>query len=108
MRLLRHDFRRWYGCSYDEVPAEEAVDLVLTLPRGSLYRASLRPFGEWTEEREAAADIQDSVARLAQLVAKGTTEGAPTVVRPSDLEARAAASRRARDVRRRIEGTNWE
>ncbi|MGN0056477.1 MAG: hypothetical protein ACI360_08590 [Atopobiaceae bacterium] len=43
MRELRHDFRAYYHVGYDDVEVAEAVDLIMTLPPGSLYRASLNP-----------------------------------------------------------------
>lgn len=108
MRELRHDFRRIYGIAYDDVPLDEAVDLVLTLPRGSLYRASKRPYGEWTAAEESAADIVDSIERLIALYASGTTEGSQRKMRPQTLEAADRERERAERARRRIEETVWE
>lgn len=108
MRELRHDFRRYYGCSYDSVEPGEAVDLVLTLPRGSLYRSSLSPYGEWDDARESAADVVDAIYALIAYQARGTTKDAPKLTRPSDMEARDAAAKRSREVRRRIAETKWE
>lgn len=108
VRQLRHDFRAVYHVSYDEVPADEAVDLILTLPRGSLWRASRMEFGEWTDEEERHAELVDEVERLIALLARGTTEGAQRVTRPADLRARKADAERARSVRERIQSTKWE
>lgn len=114
MRELRHDFRAVYGVSYDDVPAGEAVDLVLTLPAGSLYRASLDPHAAWSGTEARLADLEDNQARMMQLYATGSTEGAPRLPRPwdaRDAAAREAAQERARakarDVKRRIEETEW-
>lgn len=90
------------------MPADEAIDLVLTLPRGSLWRSAQVEFGEWGEARENAADVVDAVWALIALVARGTTEGAPSVTRPSDLRERRAARERAASVRERIRNTTWE
>lgn len=108
MRELRHDFRRWYGCAYDGVPVDEAVDLVLTLPRGSLWRSSRRPHGEWTDELELNARIADEIRRFMHLFATGTTEGAQRAVRPEDMELMDAARARAAAVRGRMGSTEWE
>lgn len=108
VRELRHDFRALYHVSYDEVPTDEAVDLVLTLPRGSLWRSSREEFGEWTDEEERHAEVIDEVERLIRLIATGTTEGSQRLTRPADLRARKADSERARSVRERIKQTKWE
>lgn len=108
MAELRHDFRRWYGCSYDEVGPEEAIDLIRTLPRGSLWRSAQMEFGELTDEEELAAQIQDRIYQLMQLIATRTTEGAPRVTRPHDMRERKRAAERAREARRRLEETEWE
>lgn len=81
---------------------------MLTLPRGSLWRSARSEFGEWGEARENAADVVDAVWALIALVARGTTEGAPSVTRPSDLRERRAARERAASVRERIRNTTWE
>ncbi len=108
VRELRHDFRRYYSTSYDEVPTGEAVDLIATLPRGSLYRSSLVDFGEMTDEDERAADLIDEMRRIEQFMATGSTEGAPTVTRPRHLRAAAAEAKRAKEARKRIDETEWE
>lgn len=108
MRELRHDFRATYHVAYEDVPADEAVDLIETLPAGSLWRSSLVEFGEWDEAREGRADVVDMLWKLMQLVATGSTEGAPQVTRPGDLRARRADAERAREVRERMRNTRWE
>lgn len=88
---------------------DEAIDLVLTLPRGSMWRSSQVEFGEWDEAREGFADVVDAVWALISLMSsKGTTEGAPSVTRPSDMRERKAARERAASVRKRIAETRWE
>lgn len=108
MRELRHDFRRYYGCAYDEVEPDEALDLIATLPRGSLYRSSHIEFGELTDEDERAYDLIDEVKRFMQLYATGSTEGAVLSTRPQHLRARRAAAEQARAARERIEQIEWE
>ena len=78
-----------YGVRYEDVGVDEAIDLIETLPRGSLWRSASSPFGEWTDERERAAEIVDHIERMIALYATGTTEGSLRVTRPSDLAAMA-------------------
>lgn len=88
---------------------DEAIDLVLTLPRGSMWRSAQVEFGEWDDARENAADVVDAIWALISLLSSArTTEGAPSVTRPSDMRARKEARERAASVRKRIEGTTWE
>lgn len=91
---------------YDDVEPDEAIDLVRTLPPGSLYVAKKRPDLAWSEARELAADIRDDI--IAAAYALRGVDGAPRVVRPSDIVARRAASSRAREVRKKIEASAWE
>lgn len=104
MRLLRHDFRRYYGASFDSVPVDEAIDLIATLPAGSLYVSSVNPARSWSELREVAADVQDT---LAALLWRG--DGAPPrVSRPSDAVERMRAAESAKRARAAVEETEWE
>ena len=96
----------YYGVSYDEVPADEAVDLALTLPNGSLYVARKHPELSWSEARELSADIRDDMAAVAYAL-RGL-DGAPRVLRPADVVADARAKRRAREAKTRMEGSGWE
>ena len=106
LRELRHDFRHYYHVGYDEVDVEEAVDLALTLPPGSLYVARTRPELSWSEARETAADIRDDMAALAYAL-RGAADP-PKVVRPRDVVELRRAAERSREARRRIEETAWE
>ncbi len=90
------------------MPTDEAIDLVLTLPSGSLWRSSRRKYGEWTEAEELAANVVDSINRLIQLYATGSTEGAQRTVRPQTLEAADAERDRAMRAKERIMNTAWE
>ena len=105
--LLRHDFRAYYGCCYDEVGAAEAYDLVRTLPDGSLTVAALHPERSWTQERHLAADIVDSVYAATTALCGGRASDAPRTPRPQDVVAAGAAVERAASVRDRIENTEW-
>ena len=105
--LLRHDFRAYYGCCYDEVGAAEAYDLVRTLPDGSLTVAALHPERSWTREQHLAADVVDSVYAAATALCGGKASEAPRVPRPRDVATAGAAAERAASVRARIENTEW-
>lgn len=85
---------------------DEAIDLILTLPRGSLYVAKKHPEYAWSEARELAADIQDTMVSL--VYAAHGREDAPKIVRPSDVAARKKAMERAREAKRKIEMLEWE
>lgn len=107
LRELRHDFRAYYHCRYDDVDPDEAVDLIATLPQGSLYRASLDPHLAWSDERHDLADIKDLIVMSMHLSATGSTEGSRMVVRPGTLEDTERARMLARQARERIEQTEW-
>ena len=94
MRNLRHDFRRCYGCSFDEVPPDECADLMDTLPDGSLYVASHDPARSWSEQRHLAADIRDTILEY--------------VVRPKHMVAQEKAAKQAARARAAMEQTEWE
>lgn len=80
---------------------DEAVDLAFTLPRGSLLISALHPELSWTPEREAIADLQDTIYAVF---------GHPEirVTRPHDLIARQKAHEKAQRAKRTIENTQWE
>ena len=76
-----------------------------TLPDGSLTVAALHPERSWTQERQSAADIVDSVYAAATALCGGKASEAPRVPRPRDVVAAGAAAERAASVRARIENT---
>lgn len=78
-----------------------------TLPDGSLTVAALHPERSWTQERQSAADIVDSVYAAATALCGGKASEAPRVPRPRDVAAAGAAAERAASVRDRIENTEW-
>ena len=78
-----------------------------TLPDGSLTVAALHPERSWTQERQSAADIVDSVYAAATALCGGKASEAPRVPRPRDVAAAGAAAERAAAVRARIENTEW-
>lgn len=106
VRELRHDFRAYYGCRYDDVEADEALDLIATLPDGSLYVSKRNPSRSWTPQREAVACLQDTLLEIACAQA-GIKDEPPRVTRPRDVVARRSARRKAAAVRERIASTSW-
>lgn len=92
--------------SYDEVDLNEALDLVLTLPCGSLYVSKKRPEHSWSEAREISADIRDWIAQLA-FALRGLS-GAPHVMRPCDILADRRSRERARKAKAKLEGAQWQ
>jgi hypothetical protein len=80
---------------------------VRTLPDGSLTVAALYPERSWTQERQSAADIVDSVYAAATALCGGKASEAPRVPRPRDVAAAGVAAERAASVRARIENTEW-
>ncbi len=105
-RELRHDFRRYYSCSYDDVGVDEALDLVLTLPQGSLYISKKYPQHSWSEAKEISADIRDWIAQLA-FAMRGLTNP-PHIIRPADAIADAKSKEKARKARTILEGGKWK
>lgn len=96
----------YYGVGYEEVDTDEAIDLILTLPRGSLYIAKKYPEYAWSEARELTADIQDTLVAL--VYATHGQKDAPKIVRPSDVVARKKAMARAKTAKQKIETLEWE
>ena len=91
------------------MPADEAVDLVLTLPMGSRYKTAANPAAGWTAERHLMADVVDVL-----MVINWRLMGCPDVYRPEpverpgDRELRELARKAARDAAEKIESTEWE
>lgn len=92
---------------FDDVDAAEAVDLITGLPAGSRFVSALHPELSWTPEREAIADLQDTLWEIAYRRA-GISDEPHRVVRPSDVVARRKAAARYASVKRRIAETEWE
>ena len=108
VRELRADFRHWYHVRYEDVPADESIDLILCLPAGSTYLAVLNPWWAWSGERAAIADVCDFMLRREQMAATGSTEGAQRVTRPGDIYERRKAAEKARAAKWKMEHTEWE
>lgn len=108
VRELRADFRHWYGVRYEDVAADEAIDLIYCLPSGSAYLAALNPQWVWSVEHGAIADVCDLLLRQERLTATGTTEGAQHVTRPVDAYERSKALDKAREAKKKMETTKWE
>ncbi len=110
MRELRHDFRHYYRVAYDDVPTGEAIDLIETLPDGSLYAAATDFLRSWGPEQNRHADMLDAIHELTWALAidHESMPEPPKVVRPKDVMARVesfAAAKRARSV---LESGDWE
>ena len=88
---------------------DEAVDLVLTLPLGSRWRAKRDPRAEWTLEQYRLADLVDSLNVLMwQLSSNSEDWEPPRIERPGDAAERAAFKAKAKEARRKLEETRWE
>lgn len=90
------------------MPAGEAIDLIITLPQGSLYKGALDPDLRWTPERYALADIYDAVFACAWRLSGNAGKVPQLTVRPGDVERQREAVERARKARAAIESTEWE
>lgn len=108
MRELRADFRHWYHVRYEDVATDEAVDLILSLPMGSMYLAALSPYWAWSEERNAIADVCDLQFRAERLTCTRSTEGAHRITRPRDVYERRQALDKAKAAKQKMETTKWE
>lgn len=110
MRELRHDFRAVYRVSYDEVPADEALDLIMTLPeRGSLWRAAKGSAdAAWSEVRHGAADIVDAITARMWQAAGAPGDQPPRTQRPSDVVETLKARSKAAEVKKKMNETKWE
>lgn len=82
--------------------------MIVTLPRGAMYRAAQKPYGEFSDQDEWSARIIDHIERVIALYAHGTTEHSQRFIRPSDLEAQDKARQKAAEVRKKLETTKWE
>lgn len=106
---LRHDFRREYGTRYEDVPTDEAIDLVRTLGPWTDYMSSVAGYRGWEPMEYRLADLTDAVLRLTHMLSDArTTEGASTVPRPGSGRRAAEAKRKAARTREYIESQEWE
>ena len=94
---------------YEEVDVDEAIDLVLTLPLGSRWRAKRDPDAEWTLDQYRLADLVDVTNLLVWQLSGNADEWEPQrTPRPGDAARREAHLKKARDVKRKLETTTWE
>ena len=99
---------------YEDVDADEAVDLIDTLPQGSLWRTRLFPQDKWDDLTYIVAKIAD----YADIMARGMRikDTTPTPVeRPLEAKMRMdaprateAAKAKAREVSRRLREGKWK
>lgn len=117
LKELRHDFRRYYHCCYDDVDPDEAIDLIQTLPRGSKYVAAVVPEAAWSEEHEYAVDVQEAIMTAAASVRGVATEEQlrkvfTRLVRPREAiqyaRAKQATQERKRTIKDRLENMEWQ
>ena len=94
--------------TYDDVPTDEAIDLIATLPDGSLFAAALSPYRAWSDETEQRAQIVDEIERMLTLYATGTTEGAQRVTRPWMVEERKRVRERTKRAVDRLNSNRWK
>lgn len=112
---LRCDFRRYYGCSFDEVEVGECLDLVDGLPDGSLYVRAVYPARAWSERRVLATEIRQTLLDVFE-AGHGVPEDKRTrIPRPWDELVREANEKRlereleqAEKAREYIENQKWE
>ena len=105
--MLRHDFRRVYSCSYDELRNEEEVlDLIATLPDGSLTISKMYPARSWEKWQHSLANIQDQLFMLLCHMPKGVE--APHVERPQDIINRQRAKAQSRKVSEQLNNQQWK
>lgn len=94
---------------YEDVEVDEAVDLVLTLPLGSKWRAKRDPDASWTLDQHRLADIVDAVNVLVWQLSSNAEDWDPArLERPGDAARREAYRKRAREARKKLEETRWE
>lgn len=82
----------------------------MTLPPGSLYVAAVRPECAWSIEREALADIQDTIYTAMWTRGMCSTDEPPSVVRPRDIERTKRERERTKQAIKRLQDPNvkWE
>ena len=95
---------------------DEALDLLLCLPMGSLWRGSRWPEHAWAPERHDLADIKDLIQALIWCQGGyGDRERPPQVRRPKSREATEAEAKERREAEERrarvaeaLRTTTWE
>ena len=91
------------------MPTDEAIDLVLSLPPGSAYRAALDPDDAWDEARYQMASVLDLLLVINwRLMGQPERYRPDPVPRPGDAKRRAEAARKAASARKKIESIEWE
>lgn len=90
------------------MPTDEAIDLILSLPAGSLFRAALNPVNAWTEDQHRGALTVDLLTIINWRLMGCPPEHKPDLIeRPGDAERKALAKKRAQEARKKIENTKW-
>lgn len=90
---------------------EEAIDLVLTLPPGSLYRAALDRHAALDDRTELAAQAVESLAAIGHLAfgsaAYNDARSQLRLPRPWDAADREEKRAKAHAAVERLNGTKW-
>ena len=91
------------------MPADEAIDLVVSLPPGSAYKAAASPDLAWSAERHRLADLLDVLLVVNWRLMGCPAEYKPSPIeRPGDAEQRRRARERTRSAVEKIENTKWK
>lgn len=110
---MRGDFRRTYHVAYDDVPTDEALDLIAQLPSGSAYLASINPADAWDETQYLIANLVDAVNVMAHGM-RYTEDFKPVMTPARRAEAKRVeentekAKEKVREVKRKLENTKWK
>lgn len=105
---LHHDFRVYYHTAYEDVPTDEAIDLIRTLPAGSLYKQAVSIVESWSESDYFHANVLDCL-RIINWRLAGCPDKPPLLIqRPAEIEAQKQAKKKAKATKRKIETTNWK
>lgn len=98
--------------AWDDVPPDEAYDLMRTLPDGALSVARVHPERAWCERHRDLRDLTDALWAVAMWNGGGVNRSEATAAmrtgRPEDAARQRAAATKARSVRDVIEHTEWE
>lgn len=95
--------------SYDSLPIVETIDLIRSLPMGSLYRGSINKRDAWTLGQYRTADILDFLMVINWRLMGCPEEYIPvSVTRPGDADKKAKSAAKRNSIKKIIENTTWE
>lgn len=99
--------------AYDDVPTDEAIDLISHLGAGSAYLASIHPADEWDETQYLIANLVDAVNVLAHGM-RYTEDYKPLSTPARREEAKRVeentqkAKEKVKQVKKILEETKWK